>query len=379
MKILYVMMGVAVAAPITVLTVMIMKLKRKNVELLPFQIVSDVLEQYSKEKNIVMSMENINCIILDLFDLDYSSILIRNEVDEPLVMFQTNIDDRVVSSNLCMLDSYIDDGSDFSSCFSEGKSVVNTSDVALRYPTAVERNIKYAALFPLRLDDGREGYWLIENTSDFENSSKAVMGSFSKINMKSRLIKKNPETLIILKDAIEMLLNAGLSRYLDDLTGLPKREFIFQKIEGAIDEKKDFSIIFIDIDDFKSVNDTYGHDVGDVVLKKVSKALSSHSRQEDLIVRFGGEEIVAFIDGATIQNGAEVAERFRSEIEKLVFNEDLRVTASLGVASWKDDLNQNAQEASEIIKLADERLYQAKKTGKNRVICSVHSDEVKYE
>lgn len=125
-----------------------------------------------------------------------------------------------------------------------------------------------------------------------------------------------------------------------------------------------FSVVMIDLDDFKEYNDSYGHVAGDRALQNVSYILRRKLRASDIAGRFGGEEIIVLLTGATKDRAAQVAERMRKEIE-----EESDVTASIGVASYPDD----GQNVENLIRAADEALYRAKRTGKNKV-CLAGSD-----
>jgi diguanylate cyclase (GGDEF)-like protein len=131
---------------------------------------------------------------------------------------------------------------------------------------------------------------------------------------------------------------------------------------------KNISFLFFDIDHFKKVNDTYGHDVGDVVLKKVAETIHQNLRVGDTVARWGGEEMVASLLGADINDAEVKAEDIRKKIEDLHFDEakNLKVTISIGVVSSED-----ASGFEELMKKADEALYKSKQTGRNKVtVCS---------
>ena len=162
---------------------------------------------------------------------------------------------------------------------------------------------------------------------------------------------------------------------LDALTGFYNRrqldERIKQEVSSARRQKHDLCAIMTDIDFFKSVNDTYGHSVGDIVLKTVSKVIKSQLRDYDIAGRYGGEEFVILLPNTKQEEAKMVAERLRSAVEnkkidisKLVpEKENINVTISLGVAQYKSGdyekiLTQNA----------DKALYKAKETGRNKVV-----------
>lgn len=165
----------------------------------------------------------------------------------------------------------------------------------------------------------------------------------------------------------------------DSLTGLKTRAFFEEELgvylaviahnqQGKRKEWfgfKNISIIFFDIDYFKKVNDTYGHDIGDAVLRKVAETIRASLRTGDTPARWGGEEMVASLLGANEEDAKAKAEEIRMKIEALSFPEatDLRLTISSGVASSEKDIV-----LSELVKRADQALYKAKETGRNKVV-----------
>jgi diguanylate cyclase (GGDEF)-like protein/PAS domain S-box-containing protein len=155
---------------------------------------------------------------------------------------------------------------------------------------------------------------------------------------------------------------------LDSLTGLANRRYLESVIRSRLEElrrnKWHFGVLFIDIDNFKKVNDTYGHDIGDQVLQMTSQTLDASSRYFDIIGRWGGEEFVAVIANAEEKELAEIAERMRFLVEHSMLSAPgyLFVTISIGGAiAVADDTIES------LVHRADEKLYHAKTTGKNRV------------
>lgn len=165
----------------------------------------------------------------------------------------------------------------------------------------------------------------------------------------------------------------------DSLTSLRTRAYfeeeahIYLAAIASLDEHKrknwfgfkNLAVLFFDIDHFKKINDTYGHDVGDAVLRKVAQTIQKSVREGDTVARWGGEEMVAMLLGATEMDAKEKAESIRGKIEELTFEEntDLKVTISIGVAPTYP----NAQLA-DLMKNADLALYKAKGDGRNRVV-----------
>ena len=121
------------------------------------------------------------------------------------------------------------------------------------------------------------------------------------------------------------------------------------------------SLIILDLDHFKNINDTYGHDVGDKILIGISEVIKESIRLSDRLFRYGGEEFVVIADGANLENAAILAESIRKKVENSQLLKKEKVTISLGVASLKAGQNPETW-----IKLADEALYEAKRTGRNK-------------
>ena len=134
-------------------------------------------------------------------------------------------------------------------------------------------------------------------------------------------------------------------------------------IESNINQHQKTGIIFFDIDHFKSVNDTYGHQVGDDILKTIAKLVKSNIRDTDKLIRWGGEEFMIILPANKIDDVYQEAEHIRATIEKYRFNEIKELTCSFGVA-----LHEDGDHIDETIKKADDKLYEAKNSGRNRVV-----------
>ena len=157
----------------------------------------------------------------------------------------------------------------------------------------------------------------------------------------------------------------------DQLTGISNRRVVFEKLESAYadlhsDNRGDFSVIMIDIDFFKSVNDTYGHSGGDEVLKAMANVLKNYISEPNIVGRIGGEEFLAVIfDQEDIES---YCDNLRGEIHGIKVsyeNHEISITASGGVAITSESGN-----ASDVINKADERLYDAKKSGRDKFVIS---------
>jgi diguanylate cyclase (GGDEF)-like protein len=160
----------------------------------------------------------------------------------------------------------------------------------------------------------------------------------------------------------------------DGLTGLFMRRYFDARIEEEIERSKRygtaFSVVMMDVDDFKSLNDTHGHLIGDRVLRGIANVVKSQMRGVDTAARYGGEEIAVILPRTEMLNAYNVGERIRLAIAELRITTDgdpprsLRVTASFGIAGYPES---TATSGEDLLRRADRALYRAKKTGKNRV------------
>lgn len=178
------------------------------------------------------------------------------------------------------------------------------------------------------------------------------------------IVKARIKTHVTLKRQYD-LLRAMATR--DALTGLHNRHYLSdalkEKISYAMHHRLPLSLMIIDIDHFKRINDTYGHLVGDHVLTAVAQILLEHVRQEDIAARFGGEEFVIVLDNCSVHDACVKAEIIRQMIENL-YPEGIRVSASFGVVQLSDHLDKPAK----LLKHADTALYKAKESGRNKVV-----------
>ena len=182
-----------------------------------------------------------------------------------------------------------------------------------------------------------------------------------------RLIVQQIAVKLSLSNAHERLRELALK---DGLTGL-KNHMTFQStltdmLNRAYRLQQPLTLILLDIDHFKSLNDQYGHPFGDIVLKGVAEALSLEMREVDLVARYGGEEFAIVLESSTLEGGLYSADRVRQSVAALLFDYegiDVRVTISLGVACYPYD----AEDKALLIERADKALYLAKRNGRNRV------------
>jgi diguanylate cyclase (GGDEF)-like protein len=153
----------------------------------------------------------------------------------------------------------------------------------------------------------------------------------------------------------------------DELTRLPNRRYMaqrfLQEMQRARRYHKSLAFVMIDIDHFKTVNDSFGHLEGDQVLAELAKILLASKRESDVAARFGGEEFALILNETTAEGAMTLAERIRASVEQATFAGNLKLTISLGVAATDDE-----EQFTSLMERADEALYEAKEAGRNRIV-----------
>ncbi|MDR6549017.1 GGDEF domain-containing protein [Paenibacillus qinlingensis] len=163
--------------------------------------------------------------------------------------------------------------------------------------------------------------------------------------------------MILFDRVVELMQAIYNSSITDGLTRLYNRKFFYNRVTQYVQRHLPVYILFSDIDNFKKLNDTQGHQMGDNVLKQVAQIMKDEAEECGIAGRYGGEEMVIMVSDPSVKMDA-FAERIRSRIEK-----ETIVTASIGYSKYKNGLS-----AEELIKQADEAMYRAKTTGKNKVV-----------
>jgi len=206
-----------------------------------------------------------------------------------------------------------------------------------------------------------------------ERIQEAILNEGDKVLLGRRTVLK-----FALYDELEQHFQQQLyeSSTRDGLTGVFNRKYFDQKILSDVSfakrHKIPFTLLMLDVDYFKKVNDTYGHRTGDQVLISVTDAIQQTIRTEDVLARYGGEEFAVLAQGTGLEGGMALGERIRKQIESTVIcalndASEFRVTASIGVATLLPGV-QAAPEA--LVSLADKKLYEAKESGRNRVFAT---------
>ncbi|MFT5659457.1 MAG: diguanylate cyclase (GGDEF)-like protein [Sulfurimonas sp.] len=216
----------------------------------------------------------------------------------------------------------------------------------------------------------------IENlSSEFLNFN--IISTMCKQNWQhqaSRLLNYLSITQLNLHVMQDSLIQSEGRGTMDQLTGAYNRygcEDVFHSLTSRVKAYSEpFSIIMVDIDHFKSVNDTYGHDIGDDVLVSFSDIIMGSIRRDDSLIRLGGEEFIIFLSNATSKIAINRAERIRIKVEDASHSaKNLKITASFGVVEYE------GEEMDTMIKKSDELLYIAKNSGRNMVVSKQSNGE----
>jgi len=205
-------------------------------------------------------------------------------------------------------------------------------------------------------------------------SDKEAGGHYSReeIDLIAMLAK---ESAVAIENA-QIYTTAEIKANTDELTGLYNHRYLQESLNKEIQEcsisGEDFSLLFIDLDFFKTYNDIYGHVLGDEILRDVAKIIKSSIRDTDIGGRYGGDEFAAILRNTSIEGAKAAAERIRSRMETCMSEKGFLVTCSIGIAGWRID----GVVRGTIIQAADKAVYAAKQAGRNRVCMASEIDTI---
>ena len=230
------------------------------------------------------------------------------------------------------------------------------SCACLIFPLDEEAMLLYAE--PLPPLDKKQAKEYLRLSNDFASANRALQKTRHELTQKKKM----------LEEALGKI--EHLAR-IDHLTDLPNRRSVMERLKSEISRsrryKSPLSLFILDIDHFKKVNDTHGHQEGDRVLHRCGEIMNNTHREADFIGRYGGEEFICIMPEIGIENARESAERLRRSIENEPFplksGKNIQITISIGVSQFHHE--HDHQEA--LLARADEALYEAKENGRNRV------------
>lgn len=206
-----------------------------------------------------------------------------------------------------------------------------------------------------------------------ESTVRAVLFDFIKVPVDNFELMVRANALLKYKELRDKLKVVSTT---DELTGLHNRKYMQERLEQEISRSRRYgnklSCLLFDLDFFKAVNDIYGYEWGDVLLKSVAEKLRNLIRKEDILTRYGDEEFLLILPNTSEENAFIFAERFRKEIERMEFipageEEKHPITISGGISTFPC-IEDTEEDANTIIRYAEHALYNAKKRGKNKIV-----------
>jgi diguanylate cyclase (GGDEF)-like protein len=247
--------------------------------------------------------------------------------------------------------------------FNENSIDLSDKDEAIEFSSGntsdeIPEELKFAICAPLKARNNLIGAIVITQNTDsdkFTLSTKRLLSTFanqSAVAVDNTLLYKQTEHLSVT----------------DGLTGLYNHRYFQEQMQTELRRAQrydlNFSVIMVDIDNFKTINDTYGHLAGDELLKKIAVHLKQVTRDTDTVARYGGDEFVILLPETVKNDSLIVAERIRSQLQESKIAGNIQVEVSIGIAAYPDD----GVYSKDIVSKADSALYKAKEEGRNRVI-----------
>ncbi len=236
------------------------------------------------------------------------------------------------------------------------------------YKNQSEKNV---LVFPICKSDMNSSKFL-RRTEDFNNKENIIAYVYLESSLMLSLINVDKLNELRRYDGLNSLVITNYTMYkkssVDKLTGVFIRNVVEKHVDSTIKRVENmnysFSVLMIDIDNFKHVNDTYGHMRGDEILIQLGKTLKTSLRKKDIVGRYGGEEFIAVINNADSETAFKVADKLRMAVEaEKMLGQDENLTISIGVSTYpKDGVNY-----SKLVENADKALYVSKRTGRNKV------------
>ena len=240
--------------------------------------------------------------------------------------------------------------------------VISTEFINLCHACVMKEELKYICI-PFTIND--DASLIISVSTEKEDELNKVNAQIPSIKNYLEAAKPVIESKLLMDKLRDTSLRDGM-------TGLYNRrfleEFIDQVMSQASREKETYSVMMLDVDWFKMINDTYGHDVGDKVIVEIGKLLKNSIRESDLAIRYGGEEFVVMLYNADEEGTQRIAEEIHSKFAQILFdvgnNETIQKTMSIGISKFPVD----GDTIWKCIKYADTALYVAKTTGRNKIV-----------
>lgn len=320
-------------------------------------LLNEILEINFRNDSLSSAAQSILIVLNKFYKMDYVTIFLHNEVSQHLSVIASNAGNEHLDS----LDRYCNG---LYSKMNGVASKVQASELnQLTYPSARIRGIHFSNFTLLMFDKKIIGAILLEN-----KQASSYINDTIRQDLYEKVISK---TSLVLKNVLhtENLINMTST---DQLTNVHNRRFIDMTLPEQLNIHRNldlgFSVAMLDIDKFKSFNDTYGHQYGDLVLKEVAKFMNNYmkERENHWVARYGGEEFVLFFGRSNPQEVELALEHLRQGIQDMILSDgqtETSVTASFGVCHYPQIITN----ATGLIQKADKALYYSKEHGRNRV------------
>ena len=321
------------------------KLSRKSMKLEKDVNVLTTIVEISKSINTYLSDENlmmmINDIIIGLFGVSYSTIFLYE--DGELNIEATNVKNKKIDITKEEM-AYIDSGESF---------ILNNKD-GIRYYKDTELKICSIMGMPIKLREKYIGFIIVEHKI------------FNFLNSEHNTFLQSIANQIAIELENSMLYRKmkNMARK-DPLLNIYNRRYFFEAVEEKVkgDIKKNYAIAMIDVDNFKLINDKYGHQFGDKALIEIAEVIKRNINENIILARYGGEEIIMYIENfKDKQEVVDILENIRTAIEHNEIDDKI-ITISIGIVFLSED----KRSINELIKEADRHLYRAKFNGRNRI------------
>lgn len=308
--------------------------------------VSKYINSYISDANLLAM---INDMIVGVLGVNYSTIhLIENDVLVPKVTNVGCLSDTKIHYELIELETK--------------KSFIKNSSAGIFKENGERRTINSLVAVPIYIKEKLIGYIIVEHIyyTFFQNEDVKF------VNYIAHQVAVAIENSILYKKVQDLAEK-------DSLLNIYNRRYFYNIADRTLTANKNefFALVMTDIDDFKLVNDTYGHQVGDRALKDIVRIVNENLGEEDILARYGGEELIILIRSANDKDAVvKLIEKIRSEIEsniiKVEEEKSFSLTMSFGI-SFPMEIDNNKLFIEKIIKNADDKLYKAKRTGKNKI------------
>lgn len=276
--------------------------------------------------------------------LKQDNVVLEKTADEIIVLYD-------ITKEIC---KYLDTQKVFLSFKEQLDKYIEVVDCKLLESDADLSAYGNYAVLPLKIDDKPVGYLAANIINEKDKDKFHILAQQFILGMGRALLYQKVQEMAVT----------------DSLTQVFSRRYFLERFNEEIERSRKFkyyfSFLMVDIDHFKDYNDHYGHLVGDAILRDVSKTIKENIRQIDLMGRYGGEEFTIVLTETDKKEAQFAAERIRRAIEDKtikVYDEDLKVTISIGISAFPQD----SEESQALIDRADEAMYRAKQTGRNKV------------